>query len=41
MSAGLLFAAEAFWRGSAGRTLLAVALLVFGGGLLILAKRAD
>ena len=41
MSAGLLFAAEAFWRGSAGRTLLAAALFVFGGGLLILAKRAD
>jgi len=41
MSAGLLFAAEAFWRGSAGRTLLAAALIVFGGGLLILAKRAD
>lgn len=39
--AGILFAAEALWRGSVARTLVAAALLVFGGGLLILAKRAD
>lgn len=39
--AGVLFAAEAIWRGSVARTLMAAALLVFGGGLLFLAKRAD
>lgn len=39
--AGLLFAAEAIVRGSVARTLMAGALLVFGGGLLFLAKRAD
>ncbi|HLS56632.1 MAG TPA: hypothetical protein VK052_11185 [Zeimonas sp.] len=41
LTAGILFAAEALWRGSVARTLMAAALLVFGGGLLILAKRAD
>ena len=41
MTAGVLFAAEAIWRGSVARTLIASALLVFGGGLLFLAKRAD
>jgi hypothetical protein len=41
LTAGVLFAAEALWRGSVARTLMAAALLVFGGGLLILAKRAD
>lgn len=41
MAAGVLFAAEAIWRGSVARTLMAAALLVFGGGLLFLAKRAD
>lgn len=41
MTAGVLFAAEAIWRGSVARTLLAAAVFVFGGGLLILAKRAD
>ena len=39
--AGVLFAAEAIWRGSVARTLMAAALLVFGGGLLFLATRAD
>lgn len=39
--AGALFAAEALWRGSVARTLMAAALLAFGGGLLIIAKRAD
>lgn len=41
LTAGILFAAEALWRGSVARTLMAAALLVFGGGLLIFAKRAD
>lgn len=41
MMASVLFAAEAIWRGSVARTLMAAALLVFGGGLLFLAKRAD
>ena len=41
MMAGVLFAAEAIWRGSVARTLVAATLLVFGGGLLFLAKRAD
>jgi hypothetical protein len=41
MMAGALFAAEAIWRGSVARTLVAGALFVFGGGLLFLAKRAD
>ncbi len=41
MMAGVLFAAEAIWRGSVARTLVAGTLLVFGGGLLFLAKRAD
>lgn len=41
LTAGLLFAAEALWRGSVARTLVAACLLVFGGGLLMAAKRAD
>lgn len=41
LTAGILFAAEALWRGSVARTLMAAALLVFGGGLLLFAKRAD
>lgn len=41
LTAGILFAAEALWRGSVARTVMAAALLVFGGGLLIFAKRAD
>jgi hypothetical protein len=41
MSAGVLFVAEAIWGGSAARALMAAAVFVFGGGLLILAKRAD
>ena len=41
LTAGILFAAEALWRGSVTRTLMAAALMVFGGGLLFLAKRAD
>ncbi len=39
--ASAIFAAEALWRGSVARTLMAAALFVFGGGLLLLAKRAD
>ncbi len=41
LTAGILFAAEALWRGSIARVLMAAALLVFGGGLLLLAKQAD
>ncbi|HWS74073.1 MAG TPA: hypothetical protein VN324_02920 [Quisquiliibacterium sp.] len=41
MAAGALFAAEAVFRGSVARTLLATVLLAFGGGLLFFAKRAD
>lgn len=41
LTAGILFAVEALWRGSVARTLMAAALMVFGGGLLILAKRAN
>lgn len=41
MTAGALFAAEAVFRGSVARTLLATLLLAFGGGLLFFAKRAD
>jgi len=41
LTAGILFAAEALWRGSVARTLMAAALLVFGGSLLLFAKRAD
>lgn len=41
MTAGALFAAEAVWRGSVARTLLATALLAIGAGLLFFAKRAD
>jgi len=41
LTAGVLFAAEALWRGSVARILMATALLLFGGGLLFLAKQAD
>ena len=41
MTAGMLFAAEALWRGSVVRTLLATLVLAAGGGLLFFAKRAD
>lgn len=41
LTAGVLFAVEALWRGSVTRTVMAVCLLVFGGGLLMAAKRAD
>jgi hypothetical protein len=41
MTAGALFAAEAVFRGSVARTLLATLLFAFGGGLLFFAKRAD
>ena len=39
--AGAAVALEAMWRGSVARTLIASALLAFGGGLLFVAKRAD
>ena len=41
VAAGTLFAAEAIWRGSVARSLIAAALIVFGGGLLFIANRAD
>ena len=41
LAAGWLVALEALWRGSVGRTLMAAALIAFGGGLLYVAKRAD
>ena len=41
MTAGALFAAEAVFRGSVARTLLATVLLAIGAGLLFFAKRAD
>ncbi len=41
LMAGLAFASEALWRGSVARTLIAGGLLVFAGGLLVAAKRAD
>ncbi|MEI8303111.1 MAG: hypothetical protein WCG13_07435 [Burkholderiales bacterium] len=41
LAAGSLFAAEAIWRDSVGRTLMATLLIVFGGGLLYVAKRSD
>lgn len=41
LTAGAVFASEALWRGSVARTILAAGLLVFGGGLLLAAKRAD
>jgi hypothetical protein len=41
LMAGLAFASEAMWRGSVARTLIAGGLLIFGGGLLMAAKRAD
>lgn len=41
MTVGVLFAAEAVWRGSAIQTLIAAFVLVLGSGLLFAAKRAD
>ncbi len=41
VAAGALFAAEAIWRDSVARTLLAAALIALGGGLLFVAKKAD
>ena len=41
LTAGAAVALEAMWRGSVARTLIASALLAFGGGLLFVAKRAD
>lgn len=41
LTAGALLALEAMWQGSVTRTLIASALLVVGGGLLFVAKRAD
>lgn len=41
MTAGVLVAAEAVWRGSAIRTLIAAVVLAIAGGLLFAAKRAD
>lgn len=41
MTAGILFALEAVWRGSLLRTLLAAALLGGGGALLAFARRTD
>lgn len=41
VTAGLLFALEAAWRGSVARTLVAGAILALGAGLLFFAKRAD
>lgn len=41
LTAGILFAVEALWRDSVARILVAAGLLVFGGGLLMAAKRAD
>ena len=39
--AGLLIVIEALWRGSATRTVMAMAVLALGAGLLVFAKRAD
>ena len=39
--AGVVFAIEALWRGSVARTVMAGLVLVLGGGLLFLSKRAD
>jgi hypothetical protein len=41
LTAGVLVALEALWRGSVARTVLASLLLAVGGGLLVFAKRAD
>jgi hypothetical protein len=41
LTAGILFALEALLRGSVARSLVAAALMVFGGGLLVAARRAD
>ena len=41
LTAGLMAAVEAAWRGSVARTLLAAAVLALGAGLLFFANRAD
>ncbi len=41
VTAGVMVAIEAILRGSVARTLVAAAVLMLGGGLLFLAKRAD
>jgi hypothetical protein len=41
VTAGVVFAIEALWRGSVARTVMAGLVLVLGGGLLFLSKRAD
>ena len=41
VTAGILFAVEAAWRGSVARTMMAFAMLALGAGLLFFAKRAD
>ena len=41
VTAGVMVAIEAILRGSVARTLVAVAVLMLGGGLLFVAKRAD
>lgn len=40
VTAGVLVAVEALWRGSVLRTVLAALVLAAGGGLLLFAKRA-
>lgn len=41
VTAGVMVAIEAILRGSVARTLVAAGVLMLGGGLLFLAKRAD
>ncbi|MFO1198175.1 MAG: hypothetical protein U1E86_14515 [Burkholderiaceae bacterium] len=41
VTAGVMVAIEAILRGSVARTLVAAAVLMLGGGLLFVAKRAD
>ncbi|HOA94463.1 MAG TPA: hypothetical protein PK072_12190 [Quisquiliibacterium sp.] len=41
VTAGVVFAVEALWRGSVARTVMACLVLALGGGLLFVAKRAD
>ncbi len=41
VTAGVMVAIEAILRGSVARTLVAAAVLILGGGLLFVAKRAD
>ncbi len=41
VTAGVVFAIEALWRGSVARTVMAGLVLVLGGGLLFLSKRSD